>query len=346
MPTSLLRQREIGPLPLALGGELPVASLAYASYGQLNARGDNAVLITHGLTSGADMLEGAGGSEGSWADLLLPGRALDARRYFVVCSNVLGSAFGSTGPASPRPGRGQAWGADFPALTLSDMVLAQKRLLQALGVRKLLAVAGPSFGGMQALQWALDYPDWVRCIASVVSGLRWPPDMGSAALRQRFAQDAEWQGGRYTVGRDMRASLRTLRLETLKTYGMETILQDRAARQGEAAADMAPLLDRAATQWAERFDPHALLALKAAGERFDARARLHDIRCPLLFAPASSDRVFPPDPAEQALLQAALGDRLRWCEIETPYGHAASGIACAQWEPDLARMLQAVEAAG
>lgn len=330
--------RCIGDLTLTSGEELADVSLAYSAYGQLNGRGDNAVLITHGLTSGHSMLDSEGGSEGSWADLLKPGRALDASRYYVVCSNVIGSSFGSTGPASLRPGSPQPWGPDFPQLTLSDMVLAQKRLLQSLGVTHLVAVAGPSFGGMQALQWALDHPDWVSCAASVVSGLRWPRGLGSKELLQRFEGQADWQQGRYAIGQDMRECMYQLRVETLLSYGIKRVLEDRAPL-GDMSQSQG-IFEAGVRRWAAAFDPNALLALYRAGERFNAYQRLGDIRCPVLFAPASSDGVFPPDKQDQADMHQAWGDRLIWCEIETPYGHLASGMECAKWEPSLRRLLQ------
>ncbi len=328
----------IGSLPLALGGELPEVTLAYVCHGTLNARGDNAVLVTHGLTSGHGMLDAAGSSEGSWADLLRPGRALDTARYFVVCSNAVGSAFGSTGPTSPRPGGGPPWGAEFPPLTVRDMVLAQQRLLQRLGVTHLQLVIGPSFGGMQALQWALDHPDWVSAAASVVSGLHWPNDQSSAALLQRFEADPAWQGGRYRVGQDMRGCMERLRVDTLRSYGMERVLHDQAGPGG--TVDTQALLAQAAARWAQVFDPHALLTLQRAGERFDVRGRLGDIRCPVLFVPSRSDQIFPPDPQAHALLRQVLGERLIWREIETPYGHLASGLESAQWEPALRQLLR------
>jgi homoserine O-acetyltransferase len=330
----------IGALPLRLGGSLPEAELAYISYGQLNERGDNAVLLTHGLTSGHGMLDASGSAEGSWTALLQPGRALDIRHHFVVCSNVLGSALGSTGPASLRPGSAEPWGADFPALTLSDMVNAQKRLLEQLGVRRLALVAGPSYGGMQALQWAADHPDWVGAAASLVSGIAWPAGMGSAELLQRLAADPQWNAGRYARGA-MRASMHQLRLETLRTYGMERVLQDRPPTDN--GPSVAQQLDAAAARWAAVFDPHALLCLQRAGEHFDLRERLQAITCPVLFATASTDRVFPPDAQVHAQLRAAWGERLAWRVIDTPYGHLASGLECAQWEPDLRRLLQPPE---
>lgn len=335
--TKGLQRMDIGRLPLALGGELADVSIAYMSYGALSPNGDNAVLVTHGLTSGAGILEQAGGAEGSWAQLLGSGRALDSSRYFVVCSNVVGSAFGSTGPACVRAGTAKPWGPDFPPVTISDMVSAQRMLLERLGVTRLRMVAGPSFGGMQALQWALDHPEWVESVASIVSAPHWPAGMSAEELLRRFERDPEWHGGRYVPGRDMISTMQRLRVETLLRYGAEQLLEDFG--QGRDVSALRRIED-AALRWAETFDPHALLALQRAGERFDLRPRLSEIRCPVLFAPSSSDLVFPPDAQTQALLRQALGDRLCWQEISTPYGHLGSGVEIGQWEPSLQRLLQ------
>lgn len=340
--TNGLQRMDIGRLPLALGGELVGVSIAYMSYGTLNPNGDNAVLVTHGLTSGAGILEQAGGAEGSWAPLLAPGRAFDSSRYFVVCSNAVGSALGSTGPASFRKETAAPWGADFPSLTISDMVAAQKALLERLGVTRLRMVAGPSFGGMQALQWALDHPEWVGSAASIVSAPHWPAGMSANELLRRFERDPEWQGGRYVPGRDMIATMQRLRVETLLRYGAERLLQDFGQGQDTPVVHR---IEEAAWQWAKTFDPHALLTLQRAGERFDLRPRLSEIRCPVLFAPSSSDLVFPPDEQTHAILHKALQERLCWQEISTPYGHLGSGVEINQWEPSLQRLLQTTEPA-
>jgi len=142
----------IGDLRLASGEVLPDVQIAYVAHGTLAPDGANAVLVTHGYTSGPSMLSpGHHTAEGSWAPLLGPGRPLATEPLFVVCSNMLGSAFGSTGPAAVNPATGRPWGPDFPRIELADIVAAQHGLLRALGVTHLRAVVGPSYGGFQAL---------------------------------------------------------------------------------------------------------------------------------------------------------------------------------------------------
>ncbi len=139
--------------------------MAYLTRGTLNAAGDNAVLLTHGFTSSPatfqrnDVIAG----EGSWSDLVGSGAAIDTDKYFVVCPNMLGSCYGSTGPSTVNPATGKPWGPDFPEYSVADMV-SQHVLLKKLGVTRLRAVGGPSYGGIQALQWAMDHPELVDAI--------------------------------------------------------------------------------------------------------------------------------------------------------------------------------------
>ncbi len=153
------------------GGEvLPEVTLAYVTRGRLAADGRNAILVTHGYTSGPAMIEpGAGSSEGAWSSLVGPGAPIDTERYFVVCSNMLGSSYGSTNAASLDPRTGRPYGSRFPEISVADIVTAQKRLLAHLGVTHLRAVVGPSYGGFQAFQWAVTFPDFMDGIAPVVT---------------------------------------------------------------------------------------------------------------------------------------------------------------------------------
>lgn len=154
------------------------------------------VLVTHGFTSSHLFIGRASpaASEGTWSGLVGPGRAIDTGRFFVVSSNMLGSSYGSTAPASTDPATGQPYGPDFPRLTLSDIVAAQRRMLSGMGIERLVAVVGPSYGGFQALAWGIDHPGAVRGLSMSVSGLKagrvfrdrqplWPPRRRSR-LRQ------------------------------------------------------------------------------------------------------------------------------------------------------------------
>ena len=152
-------------LPLQLGGQLGPVTVAYETWGSLNAAGDNAVLIAHALTGSSHAHDAERPDDTKvawWNPLIGPGRPFDTSRYFVICSNVLGSCYGSTGPSSIDPRTGRRYGMDFPVITIRDMVNAQRRLLEHLGVRQLDMVAGGSIGGQQALEWAVSYPELVR----------------------------------------------------------------------------------------------------------------------------------------------------------------------------------------
>src|SRR3954447_2171330 len=183
------------PLVLESGDRLPGARVAFRTWGRLAADGANAVLVCHALTGSAD-------AASWWAGLFGPGRALDPSHDFIVCSNVLGSCYGTTGPASLRPEGDRPWGADFPPVTIRDIVRVQHALIGDLGVRRLKLVLGGSLGGMQVLEWALLYPDLVEAIAPIaVSGRHSAWCIGlSEAQRQALYADPLWQGGRYEAG--------------------------------------------------------------------------------------------------------------------------------------------------
>jgi len=165
----------VASFKLESGQVLPDLTLAYETYGRLAPDGRNVILVTHGFTSNhhaAGTYTAADPSAGWWDGLIGPGKAIDTDRYFVVSSNMLGSSFGSTAPASKNPTTGKPYGPDFPTITLSDIVGAQKLLLDGLGVRHLVAVTGPSYGGFQTFQWAVTYPTFMSGIVPVVSALR------------------------------------------------------------------------------------------------------------------------------------------------------------------------------
>ncbi len=186
---------------LQSGAVLPEAAIAYETYGRLAPDGRNAVLVTHGYTSShhaAGRNPANGNLPGWWDGLIGPGKAIDTDKLFVVASNMLGSSYGSTNGASPDPRTGEPYGPDFPAITVRDIVAAQKALLDSLGVRHLVAVAGPSYGGYQAFQWAVAYPEMMDAIVAVVTAPRSQnAERSLAELEARLATDPEWHGGHY-----------------------------------------------------------------------------------------------------------------------------------------------------
>jgi homoserine O-acetyltransferase len=305
------------------GGEvMPEVTLAYCTRGRLAADGRNAVLVTHGYTSGHRMIEaGAGSSEGSWSALVGAGAPIDTDRDFVVCSNMLGSSYGSSNAASRDPRTGRPYGSRFPRITVADIVTAQRRLLQHLGVRHLRAVVGPSYGGFQAFQWAVTFPDDMDGIVPVVSSPRAQSRDRVATLLARFRQNPNWNGGDYYDTPGMFDTLRELRVETLKRYGMQ-------------ASDAE--IERMASAWAKEFDANSLLILGRAMEQYDVTSELQRIRVPVLYVLSRTDALFPPRLAPEVMdALGKAGVAATYYEIDSDKGHLASGADAAKWAPAL-----------
>jgi homoserine O-acetyltransferase len=331
----------IGDLQLRLGGVLRSAQLAYITRGKLAADGRNAVLLTHGYTSSHSFIEGvSGASEGGWSDLVGPGLAIDTDRFFVVSSNMLGSSFGSTAPRSTNPATGRPYGPDFPPITLTDIVAAQRRLLDALGVRGLHAVVGPSYGGFQAFTWGVEHPDFLRGLVAAVSGLTAPRSLDPTPLAARLAEDPNWNGGHYyDRPGGVLATMMAVREETLRRYGLDDELAprlpDKAARDAE--------IRRRAREWAEAADAHSLLVLGRALDHYDLRDSLGRIRASVLYVLSRTDRLFPPTLATEVMpALAAAGIRATYAEIDSEHGHLASGTEAAKWAPALRAFLAGV----
>lgn len=320
------------------GSVLPELDLAYVTHGRLASDGRNAVLLTHGYTSSHHMVATEGGSaEGYWGGLVGPGKAIDTDRFFVVASNMLGSSYGSTGPASIDPRTGKPYGPDFPDISLVDIVNAQKLMLDALGVKHLVAVAGPSYGGFQAFQWAVSYPDFVDGIVPAISSPRSPG--GKDSLEQLvayLARDPNWNGGRYYDRGGVLPTLTQLRIDTLKLYGIDERLAakfpDRDAREAE--------IRRQAEGWAREFDAHSLIVLRRANIRFDVEDRFDRIKAKVLYVLARTDRIFPPSLAPRVMPKLkAAGVEAEYVEIDTELGHSSGGPDAAKWEPALRRFM-------
>jgi homoserine O-acetyltransferase len=330
--------QEIGDLTLRLGGTVRDARVAYVTRGVLAPDGGNAILMTHGYTSSHAYIgaEGPAASEGSWSYLVGPGRAIDTDRWFVVSSTMLGAAFGSTAPRSPNPATGRAYGPDFPPLTLPDIVAAQRRLVDALGVRCLHAVVGPSFGGFQAFTWGVEHPDDVKGLVAAVSGLT-APAMDMDRLEARLATDPNWNGGHYYEAGGILATMTAIREETLRGYGIEEELAprfpDTAARDAE--------IRRQARAWAEAADGHSLLVLGRAMNRYDLRGEVGRIRAKVLYVLSRTDRLFPPSLADEVMpLLAAAGVQARYELLDSEHGHLASGSDAAKWAPALREFVE------
>ena len=321
---------EIGDVVLERGGTLKSARLAYAVEGTLNADKSNVVLLTHGYTSSHQMM-GSANSEGSWSGLVGPGRAIDADRFFVVSSNMLGSSYGSTAPMTINPETGRHYGPDFPEITLKDIVTAQKQLLESLGIKHLVTVAGSSYGGFQAFAWAGYYPDWMDAIIAAVSGPKSPSDANRDLLLARFQKDPNWNGGHYYTAGGVGATMTAIREETLRRYGAEEEL----AGLGSKAAIAAEITKRAQA-WAGAFDAHSLMVLGRAASLLDATPLIPNFKAKVLYVLSRTDLLFPPSLAPGLMAQfAAAGVDAQYFEIDSDHGHLAAGTDAAKWAPTL-----------
>jgi homoserine O-acetyltransferase len=325
------------------GDVLPEVTIAYATRGTLAPDGRNAILITHGYTSGQRMIEpGVASSEGAWSILVGPGAPIDTDRYFVVCSNMLGSSYGSTNAASIDPRTGKPYGSRFPGIEMTDIIGAQKRLLKHLGVQHLRAVVGPSYGGFQAFQWGVTYPDFMDGIVPVVTSPRPPASDRIAGLLKWFEPDPNWNSGDYYTTGGVTDTLTRLRVDTLTRYGMADSLAERfpdpAARNAE--------LHRIAAAWADVFDANSLFILGRAMESYDVVRSFDRIRVPVLYVLSRTDALFPPSltPGVMADLKAA-GVDATYCEIDSDHGHLASGADAGKWAPALREFIRRLEAA-
>lgn len=346
------------PLELELGGRLEQVAIAFETYGELNARGDNAVLVCHALTGSAHAAGRTDREEvpGWWDPLIGPGKALDTRRYFVVCSNVLGGCYGSTGPSSVDPATGHPYGVDFPRYTVRDMVEAQRRLLDRLGVRSLAAVVGGSMGGMQVLEWAAMHPGRVRSIVPIAIGPRhsaWAIGLNEVA-RRAITSDPQWQGGRYPVDRQPERGLGLARAIAMLSYRSFDSLERKFGRERAAAGrdllgvsfEIESYLEYQGVKLVQRFDANTYLYLTRAMDDFDVAAGrgkvaevLSRMVMPALVMGIASDVLYP-EPEQRALADE-LGNA-RYATIRSPHGHDAFLIEFPQIAAHLRRFLQEV----
>jgi homoserine O-acetyltransferase len=338
-------------LPLQLGGQFGPVTLAYETWGTLNAAGDNAVLITHALTGNShahDEKRPDDAKAAWWNPLIGPGRPFDTSRYFVICSNILGSCYGSTGPSSLDPLTGQPYGMRFPVVTIRDMVQAQRRLIEHLDVRKIAMVAGGSIGGQQALEWAVSYPELVKkvIVVAATAALTAQAIAFSEVQRQAILVDWRWQQGNYRPGEGQDAGLAIARMLSMITYqseeSMELRFARRAARQGDIVspsgyADLGKRFDVESYLYyqgealVKRFDANSYLYISRAMDLYDVsegyaslEAALRRVRSKALFIGIRSDFLFPAARVRWLAEQvSAVGGDATYVELDSPHGHDA-----------------------
>jgi homoserine O-acetyltransferase/O-succinyltransferase len=381
------------PQPLALdcGQTLEPVRLAYETYGQLSGERDNAILVCHALSGDAhaagwadepdapSAVDGIGADErgikprgglGWWDGMIGPGKAFDTDRFFVVCSNLIGSCRGSTGPASLNPKSGRPYGSDFPVVTVGDMVRAQTHLLDHLRIETLLAVSGGSLGGMQALELAVAYPDRVRACIPIAStahlgaqGVAW-----NAIARNAIMADPDWQAGHYyATGRPPLAGMGVARMVGHVTYlSAESMRAKFGRRLQEREGYSYSLLDadfevesylrHQAATFVRRFDANSYLYISRALTYFDLardhgsgslEQALQPVQARSLLISFSSDWLYPPaDSDEIAQALRANVKPVEHHQIQASYGHDSFLLEEAQVAPLVARFLHEVSADG
>jgi homoserine O-acetyltransferase len=333
----------IGDLTLRSGVVLPDVKIAYATAGMLSTARDNVILVTHGFTSSHLFIGRVNdtAAEGSWSDLVGPGRALDTDRFFVISSNMLGSSYGSTAPASLNPATGKPYGPDFPKITVADIVAAQRKMLADFGIGTLVAVVGPSYGGFQGLTWAIEYPGAMRGVSASVTGLRAPGDVNGDELRATFSEDPNWNGGWHYDRGGIAGTMAAMRLRTLHLYGVNEAMRDRIVDDAAREAT----IRRQAESWGRAFDPNGMIALAEAAQRYDVSTGLARIKARVQFVLCRTDKLFPPSLARETMKAFAdAGLRAEYVEIDSEHGHHASGSAAQKWAADLKRFIAEVAA--
>ena len=316
---------------LRSGATLPRLDVAYETYGDPSKAGDATLLLLHGYTSSPHAGGGGEANPGWWEPLIGPGCAIDTERFFVVSPNMLGSSYGTTGPGSIDPATGRPFGPRFPDITTGDMVEAHRLLLDHLGVGQMAAVVGYSYGGYLTFQWGVSYPDRMRALVPVATGLSGRGDDSTVrALEEHFERAPGWNGGDfYGNGEGVRKRLIVFRADVLRNYGVDRELRDRGLSDAEAEAE----LHAQAEAWAGGFDPNSLIALRRCAVRFDAKPDAAKIAAPLLYVLATTDALFGPElglPTVEHVRNVA-GTAAEYFELESPYGHRAPSVDWAKW---------------
>ncbi|MET3290632.1 homoserine O-acetyltransferase [Brevibacillus fluminis] len=329
----------IEELTLESGEVLCQVEVGYKTYGSFDPERNNAVLVCHALTG--DMY--AVGDEeraGWWEGLIGPGMPIDTNNYFVICSNVLGGCYGTTGPASCSPSTGKPYGSAFPVVTVRDMVTAQYHLVKQLGVEHLYAVIGGSMGGMQVYEWAVTYPDMMDMVVPIATCSRLSAisiaynDVG----RQAICNDPEWQGGHYYPGPGPKNGLSTARMLGMITYRTAELFEERFGRSLQAKASqhlhdttfqIESYLRYQGEKLVERFDANSYLYLLKAMDTHDiGRGRdgieeaIKHIRAKVVSIAITNDLLYPIEHQEEmAELMKKNGIAVDFYTIDSKYGH-------------------------
>ncbi|MFH0860731.1 MAG: homoserine O-acetyltransferase [Candidatus Altiarchaeota archaeon] len=333
---------EFDELGLDSGEKLKPVRIAYETYGKLNKDKTNAVLICHALSGDANAAgkHRKSSRKNGWYDVAIgPGKTFDTKKYFVICSNIIGGCKGSTGPSSVNPKTGRPYRLDFPIITVADMVRAQKKLIDHLGIKKLFCVTGGSLGGMQALQWTVDYPEAVHIAIPIATSAKQYSlgivfhDIG----RKIILSDPAWQGGNYR--KQPKNGLSLARQIGHITYLSQDTLErkfGRKRKRGKAHTkfgvefEIQSYFNYKGQSFARRFDANSYLYITYAIDQFDltegGRKKLRDVfknvKAKFLLVSFASDWLYPPEQVgEIAAGLAEAGVPTVYRELDLPYGH-------------------------
>jgi len=330
-------------LVLESGERLGQITLAYETYGRLNASKTNAILILHALSGDAHAagFHESGEKPGWWDAMIGRGKAFDTEKYFVICSNVLGGCKGSTGPSSINPKTNRPYGLEFPVITVKDMVNAQRHLIDHLGIEKLLCVVGGSMGGMQALQWTVSYPDRVRSAIPIATTAKHSPQQiaFNEVGRQAVIADPDWNGGNYYGGTLPAKGLAVARMIGHITYMSDISMAEKFGRRFKngkkiskfgADFEVEGYLHYHGDNFVKRFDPNSYLYITKALDYFDLSNGktlcevFKDVKAKFLIIAFKSDWLYPAYQSTEILKVCKLaGIEATYCEINSTYGHDA-----------------------
>jgi len=330
-------------LILENGERLAPVTIAYETYGQLNAQKNNAILICHALSGDAHAagLHKNEDKPGWWDNMIGPEKAFDTNKYFIICSNVLGGCKGSTGPASINPKTARPYALDFPLITIKDMVNAQKRLIEYLGIKKLLSVAGGSMGGMQVLEWLVSYPQYIASAIPIATTLKHSPQQIAfdEVGRQAVMADPNWKEGNYYGGHPPAKGLAVARMIGHITYMSDKSMQEKFGRlrktekqpfRFSADYEVEGYLRYRGDNFVKRFDANAYLYITKAMDNFDLLEKknlaelFRGIQAKVLVIAFKSDWLYPAYQSKEIVQACKLaGVEASYCQIDSTYGHDA-----------------------
>ncbi len=343
-------------LKLESGETLSPVTLAYETYGKLNAEKSNAVLILHALSGDAHVA----GPNGWWSNLVDSGKGIDTDKYFVICSNVIGGCRGSTGPASINLRTGKPYGLSFPLVSISDMVQAQKRFIDNLGIEKLLSVIGGSMGGMQVLQWMVSYPNRIRSAIPVATTLRHTPQQiaFNEVGRQAVIADPDWKNGDYYDSSPPAKGLAVARMVGHITYMSDTSMTEKFGRKIRAnkgpfkfGADfeVEGYLRYRGDNFVKRFDANSYLYITKAIDYFNLlngyslNSIFRGLTAKVLVLSFKSDWLYPSYQSQEIVKACKLaGVDTSYCELNSTYGHDAFLLEIEQEVPLIGNFLEGV----